>query len=146
MADVFTRAKRSEIMSKIRSRDTAPELATRKTLRKLGLRFGVCRREIPGFPDIVLRKIKTTVFVHGCFWHQHSGCARCSMPSSNRQYWRRKLARNVERFGQVKKVLLREGWRVMIVWECQTKNEAKLQRLLGRKLGINLNLLRGGMN
>jgi DNA mismatch endonuclease, patch repair protein len=130
MADMFSRRKRSDIMSKIRSRDTTPELASRKALRTLGLRFGVCRRSLPGTPDIVLRQAQAAVFVHGCFWHQHKGCRRCSMPTSNQVYWQKKLTRNVERFAEVKSVLRKDGWRVVVIWNVRQRIKASFSGYL----------------
>ena len=123
-------------MSAIRSKHTSPELLVRKALRQLGHRYRLHSRKLPGIPDIVLPDRKTTVFVHGCFWHQHKNCRRCSMPKTNRRYWISKLKRNVEHFVEVRKELRRLGWKVVVVWECQTKKREALLRALGTKLGV----------
>ena len=123
-------------MSAIRGKHTAPELAVRKTLRKLGLRYRLHGRSLPGIPDIVLSDRRTAVFVHGCFWHQHPRCRRRSVPKSNRKYWVGKLERNVERFTEVRSELRRRGWKVLVVWECQTKKDENLLSVLGTKLGV----------
>ena len=136
MADVFTKQKRSEIMSRIRGNNTVPEKAVRKALLKLGHKLGG-KKGLPGKPDLVIPAARTVVFVHGCFWHQHSGCARCSMPSTNKRYWRPKLEGNVARFGAVKLALRRAGWKVVVIWECQTKNPARLLKLMELKAPLN---------
>lgn len=123
-------------MSAIRGKNTAPERAVRAVLRKMGLRGVSHSRRLPGTPDIALTKAKTAVFVHGCFWHQHPRCRRRSMPSTNRKYWVSKLERNVERFVEVRRALRKQGWKVVVVWECQTKNLEKLASGLGTKLGV----------
>lgn len=119
---------RTRIMRGIRSRDTGPELAVRSFLHQLGLRFRVHKKDLPGTPDIVLPKYRFIVFVHGCFWHQHRGCTRAVMPRTNIGYWSVKLARNVRRDRDVRRALLRDGWRVAIMWECEI-GERSLLRL-----------------
>lgn len=133
MTDVFSRRKRSEIMTAIKSSGTSPELRTRSAVRKLGYRFKTVDNTLPGKPDIVLRREKVVIFVHGCFWHQHKGCSRCFMPKSNKKYWRTKLERNVQRFRAVRRALNRLGWSVFVIWECQTKDEERLERVLLQK-------------
>ena len=123
-------------MSAVRGKHTLPELAVRKALRQLGCKYRLHRRKLPGIPDIVLPERKTTVFVHGCFWHQHKNCRRCSMPKTNRRYWVRKLERNVEHFAEVRKELRQMGWKVVVIWECQTKKSEPLLRVLGTKIGV----------
>jgi DNA mismatch endonuclease (patch repair protein) len=100
----------------------------------MGFRFSLHRADLPGKPDIVLPKYQTVVFVHGCFWHQHKGCKRCSIPKSNAEYWRSKLQRNVKRFIDVSKQLSAKGWRIIVVWECKTKNPGKLKKNLAKKI------------
>lgn len=123
-------------MSAIRGKHTSPELSVRKAVRQLGYRYRLHGRELPGIPDIVLPDLKTTVFVNGCFWHQHKNCKRCSMPKTNRRYWVSKLKRNVEHFIEVRKELRQLGWKVVVVWECQTKKSDVLLRALGTKIGV----------
>jgi DNA mismatch endonuclease, patch repair protein len=138
MADMFTAAKRSQIMARIRGTNTVPELATRRGLRALGLQTRT-QSKLPGKPDILVPDLKTTVFVHGCFWHSHS-CSRGTKPSTNTTYWIPKLKRNVTRFKEVRRELHRLGWRVWVIWECQTKRPAVLEkRLLALKAKNNEN-------
>jgi DNA mismatch endonuclease, patch repair protein len=127
--DTFTREKRSEIMRKVRSFDTAPELLVRRLLHRSGFRFRLYGRDLPGNPDIILPKHKTVILVHGCFWHRHKNCGEATMPKSNASYWEAKFARNVKRDRRIKRDLMRMGWRVITIWECQTRN---LLRLLSR--------------
>jgi DNA mismatch endonuclease (patch repair protein) len=134
MADVFSKSERSRIMSRIRSKHTAPELAVRKALFSRGYRFRNHSGKLPGCPDVVLKSMRTTVFVHGCFWHQHPGCKRQSVPSTCRGYWIPKLTRNVERFRQVRRDLKSLGWNVVVIWECETKSAERLSSLIDRRL------------
>jgi DNA mismatch endonuclease (patch repair protein) len=117
MTDNIDPQKRSWTMAQVHSTDTKPEMRVRKALHAAGFRFRLHRRDLPGCPDIVLPRYKTVVFVHGCFWHWH-GCKRSRMPSSNTDYWRRKIAGNIERDKQSQEKLTQLGWRVVIVWEC----------------------------
>ncbi len=116
--DNVTPARRSWIMGRVKSQDTAPELYVRRALHAAGLRFRLHDKHLPGAPDLVLRKHRTVVFVHGCQWHWH-GCKRSRMPSSNVDYWRRKISRNVERDAANAAALDALGWRVEVVWECE---------------------------
>ena len=117
MADTVLPEKRSRMMSSIRGRDTQPELYVRKALWSRGFRYRLHARQLPGAPDVVLRKYRTAIFVHGCFWHQH-GCSKTHRPSSNRQYWDRKLDGNVARDARNQTKLRESGWNVFTVWEC----------------------------
>jgi len=123
-------------MSRIGARDTVPEVVVRSTLHKMGIRFRLHRRDLPGKPDIVLPKHRTVVFVHGCFWHRHSCKKGRSFPRSNTVFWAEKLERNRERDGENRRALEAEGWRVVVVWECQTKDRQRLTELLMRKFGM----------
>lgn len=119
-------------MQRVRSQDTQPERIVRKLLHREGFRFRLYRKDLPGKPDLVLRKYHTVVFVHGCFWHRHPGCKETSTPSTRRAYWLPKFQRTVERDKKNKRLLIKLGWRVIVVWECETKNDEKLKkRLLG---------------
>ena len=124
MADKYTPEKRSAIMAKVRNKDTKPEILVRKWLHAHGLRFRLHRKDLPGKPDIVLPRFKTAILVHGCFWHQHPGCSKASLPTSNREFWVDKLSRNVERDGEKKKQLVELGWKVIEIWECELKPKA----------------------
>ena len=122
MADHLTKDKRSWNMSRIRSKDTKPELLVRSLLHRRGYRFRLHRKDLPGKPDIVLPKYKTVIFVHGCFWHRHKGCKRCTTPSTNKDYWLAKFERNVKKDRQNKAQLKKLGWNVVMIWECEIKN------------------------
>lgn len=124
MPDSVPPQKRSRIMASIRGRDTTPELYVRKTLWNYGFRYRLCTRQLPGSPDLVLKRYSVAVFVHGCFWHQH-GCPRTHRPSSNRQYWDRKLDGNIARDIRNQARLLELGWRVFIVWECSLPSDTE---------------------
>jgi DNA mismatch endonuclease (patch repair protein) len=116
MVDKLASHRRSWNMSRIRSRDTAPELAVRRLVHRLGFRFRLHNRRLPGKPDLVLARHRTVVLVHGCFWHQHEGCIDCSKPGTNQSYWAPKLARNVERDAVNQSQLISDGWKVITVW------------------------------
>ena len=134
MADFLSPAARSERMSRIRGRDTAPELALRKALHALGLRYRLHGR-LPGKPDVVLPRHKAVVFVHGCFWHRHEGCKIASMPKSNAAFWQEKFDRNVARDARVRGELHAAGWRVFTVWECELTGKGKATEAAGRLAG-----------
>ena len=120
--DHLSKEARSLNMSRIRSGNTKPELIVRSILHRLGYRFRLHKKELPGTPDIVLRKHKAVIFVHGCFWHQHENCKYANMPKSNTEYWMNKLQRNTERDSRAVQKLAELGWRVLVIWECQTKD------------------------
>lgn len=128
MADNHTKEIRSMNMSHIRSKNTKPEEMVRKYLFSKGLRYRKNVRKLPGCPDIVLKKYKAVIFVNGCFWHKHD-CGRFVWPSSNVEYWSKKINRNVERDAQNIALLTEQGWRVLIIWECQLKKKVAEQNL-----------------
>jgi len=130
MTDHISKEKRSWNMSRIRSKNTRPELAVRKYLYSNGFRYRLHNRKLPGKPDITNQSKKTAVFVNGCFWHQHEGCKRATIPKSNKSYWLPKLENNVARFKNNTDKLLDMGWKVFIVWECETKDEVILKSKL----------------
>lgn len=134
MTDVFTKSKRSEVMSKIRSKNTRPELVVRRALTKMGLKYRLHNGRLPGKPDIIIPSMKTIIFINGCFWHQHSGCKRKAMPKTNRDYWETKLQNNVNRQSRTVRALNKLGWKVHKIWECQTANEDRLTERLSRML------------
>lgn len=117
--DIWTKEKRSDVMSKIGSKNTKPELILRSALFKKGFRFRVHRKDLPGKPDIVLTKYQTVIFVHGCFWHYHSDCREGRTPSTNSDFWKTKLSKNVEKDERNTKTLREMGWKVIVVWECE---------------------------
>jgi len=124
--DTLTPEQRRRAMASVKSENTAPELLVRRILHANGFRFRLHRKDLPGKPDIVLPKYRTVIFVHGCFWHQHTGCPHASRPSSNQDYWQPKLDRNIERDAKRQAALRALGWRVIVVWECNTKNLPKI--------------------
>ena len=132
--DVFTPEKRSLIMARIKGKNTRPEKRVRSLLHAMGYRFRLHRKDLPGTPDIVLPKYGAVVFVHGCFWHQHPGCKRASIPTSNEEFWQKKLAANKRRDARVEKELNDRGWKVIIIWECELKNPDSLCERIGRCL------------
>lgn len=121
MAEKLT-MNRSEMMSRIRSRNTKPEMVVRQGLHALGFRYRLHAKNLPGSPDMVLPKYKSAIFIHGCFWHAHEGCQNFRVPKSNTGFWKEKLARNIERDARQIKELEDAGWRVLVVWECATRN------------------------
>lgn len=121
MADVHTKEIRSYNMSRIKGKDTKPELLVRKYLFSKGLRFRKNDKRYPGHPDVVLPKYKTVIFVHGCFWHFHEGCKYAVMPSSNVEFWKKKLYDNRNRDHRNQAALTEMGWNVIVIWECQLK-------------------------
>ena len=120
--DIVSPQKRSWMMSRVRSRDTAPEKAVRSLVHQMGFRFRVHKRSLPGSPDIVLARHKKVVFVHGCFWHQHKGCPSASKPKSNQGFWNAKLEENVRRDKSSQGALDQMGWKSLVVWECDLTN------------------------
>jgi DNA mismatch endonuclease (patch repair protein) len=118
-------------MAAIRSKDMLPERVVRRLVHSLGYRYRLHRKDLPGRPDLVFGSRRKVIFVHGCFWHLHKGCIDARLPASNRSYWGPKLKRNVERDSQHLRNLKNAGWRVLVVWECETLDLSKLrQRLL----------------
>lgn len=122
MADHVTADKRSAIMRSIKGRNTAPELIVRKAAHRLGLRFRLHGRKLPGSPDLVLPKWRTVVFVNGCFWHRHPGCRRTTIPKSSIQFWVEKFRANVARDERNYVKLAELGWRVVVLWQCQVRS------------------------
>lgn len=123
MSDIYSKSKRSDIMSKIPSKETQPEILVRKYLFSKGFRFRKNVKELPGKPDIVLPKYKIAIFIHGCFWHGHS-CRRGNLPSSNRQFWESKISQNISRDEDVVQKLQDLGWKVIIIWQCEIQNSS----------------------
>jgi DNA mismatch endonuclease (patch repair protein) len=134
MVDKISKEHRSWNMSRVKSKNTKPELMIRSILHKQGYRFRVHRKDLPGNPDIVLPRYKTVIFVHGCFWHQHEGCPDSKRPSTNIEFWNSKLNENIAR-DQKNKIKLRElGWEVFVIWECEMKDIENLKKKLIRCL------------
>ncbi|HNT27730.1 MAG TPA: DNA mismatch endonuclease Vsr [bacterium] len=132
MVDSLSKEKRSWNMSRVRGKDTRPEIVVRSLLHRSGFRFSLHRPDLPGKPDIVLPKYRTAIFVHGCFWHRHTGCADATTPKTHTDFWTNKFTGNIKRDCKNKKLLKKSGWRVLTVWECETLNPDKLSRKLKR--------------
>lgn len=130
MVDHLTKQMRSWNMSRIRSKNTNPEIIVRSFLHRLGYRFRLHQKNLPGKPDIVLAKYKTIIFVHGCFWHRHKGCKYCTTPSVRQDYWLVKFDRNVKKYRNDRYQLKKLGWKVITIWECDTKNLGKISKKL----------------
>ena len=116
--DTVSPEKRSEVMRRVRSKDTTPEMEVRRWLHRRGFRYRLHSTGLPGKPDITLKRYGAVVFVHGCFWHWH-GCKNSRMPNSNVKYWQQKIAGNVERDKSHRSALENAGWRVVVIWECE---------------------------
>lgn len=121
--DIWTKEKRSEVMSRILSSNTKPEQRIRKMLTSMGYRYRLNVKDLPGKPDIVLRKYKSVIFVHGCFWHLHSGCRDGTLPKTRKSYWHEKLLKNKARDERNVRDLRKKGWKVLCLWECEIERE-----------------------
>lgn len=133
MADVFSKAARSAIMSRVKDKDTGPEIAVRKITFGLGFRYRLNCEYLPGKPDLVFPRLHKAILVHGCFWHQHR-CKNAAKPSSNIDYWMPKLAKNVDRDKRNSRKLKRLGWKGLVIWECQLKDQARVTTRIKRFL------------
>lgn len=122
-------------MSRVKSRDTEPELIVRKMLHAMGFRFRLQRKDLPGTPDIILPKYRTVIFVHGCFWHRHEGCRYTTTPKTNVAFWNKKFSTNVDRDRSNQNELKEMGWKVLVVWQCEIKDSDALQGRLLQELG-----------
>lgn len=128
MADTLTPAERSARMGRVRSRDTKPEMIVRKTLHRMGYRYRLCRRDLPGRPDIVFGKRRKVIFIHGCFWHRHTDpyCKLARLPKTRLEFWLPKLEANAERDACNECALRAQDWQVLIVWECELRDGEQL--------------------
>lgn len=140
MADVFTPEKRSEVMSRIRSKNTRPEETVRKWLFNNGFRYRKNVAALPGKPDVVLPKYGAVVFVHGCFWHGHEGCKYFVVPKTRIEWWLAKINRNREKDNESLALLMATGWRVFVLWECELRRKAEAEFRL-KKLAEELRLI-----
>jgi DNA mismatch endonuclease (patch repair protein) len=131
--DIISKERRSETMRRIRARNTAPEIAVRKLVTRLGYKYRLHVTTLPGRPDLVFRRLHKVIFVHGCFWHQHHGCRDASTPKSNRKYWRPKLLGNKVRDRRHVRQLKGMGWDILVLWECEVDN-AKVAHRVARFL------------
>ena len=134
LVDSLSTQERSEIMARVRSKNSRPELEVRKLVFGLGYRYRLHARDLPGCPDLVFRSRRKVIFVHGCFWHRHGNCALARMPKSRLEFWAPKLEGNRKRDDRNKRALARAGWQALTIWECQLGNTARLKRLIGRFL------------
>ena len=125
MTDVLTIEQRRLNMSRIRGRDTSPEMKIRRGLHGLGFRFRLHKKALPGTPDLILPKHRVVVFVHGCFWHGH-GCALSKMPQTRRQFWHEKITGNAARDRKSEQLLINAGWRVLTIWECALRGHERI--------------------
>ncbi len=125
-------------MSRVPQKNTKPELKVRRAVHALGYRFRLHRRDLPGTPDLVFPGRRAVIFVHGCFWHRHPGCAKASTPTSNIDFWSTKFSKNVERDARKERELCILGWRVLVIWECETRDI--------ENLGTKLSTFLGGQN
>ena len=135
MADVFSIKKRSQIMASVSGKDTKPEILVRRKLFSEGFRYRKNDSRYPGKPDIVIPKYNTIIFIHGCFWHGHKGCKHSELPTSNVDYWKTKISKNINRDKKNIVELQRQGWTVIVIWECEIetidKRENRLNKLIG---------------
>jgi len=137
MPDIMTVTSRSDLMRRVRTKDTLPEVKVRRALHAVGLRFRLHRKDLPGTSDIVLPRFKTCLFVHGCFWHGHEGCSKARLPNTRKSFWVEKISKTRERDKRKRNALEREGWKVVIIWECETKSNKKLANMIeGFRMGV----------
>ena len=134
MSEKLNPEQSSRNMAAVKNKNTAPEIIVRKTLHRLGYRFRLHRRDLPGNPDIGLPKYRAVIFVHGCFWHGHPGCSRASRPRTNAEFWNTKLDKNLRRDQEVQARLHALGWRVLVIWQCRTKDREQLEQQINHFL------------
>jgi DNA mismatch endonuclease (patch repair protein) len=139
MADVLTPEQRSRCMAAIRGKDTKPEMIVRSLTHRMGYRFRLHRKGLAGKPDLVFPGRRKVVFVHGCFWHQHPRCRYATRPATRPEFWAAKLDGNRERDWRVCRTLRRQGWEVLVVWECQTRHLARLEKRIKKYLDYPYN-------
>ena len=130
--DRLTPQRRSANMSKVRGKDTGPEMTVRRIAHRLGLRYRLHRKDLPGTPDLVFPRYKLVLFVHGCFWHRHGDCRRASTPATRIEFWEAKFSKNLSRDQRQSQLLRDMGWDVRVIWECEVKIEKNVQDMLKR--------------
>lgn len=139
MVDHLSPEKRSWNMSRVRSKDTGPEMKVRRLLFSMGFRYRINVKALPGKPDIVLKKWNTVIFVHGCFWHRHKGCKDTTTPKTKTEWWLEKFKKNVTNDQKKRQALEESGWKVLVVWECETnQNDELLKEKLYRRIVNNV--------
>lgn len=136
MTDPLAGERRSALMRSVRRVGTGPEIAIRKLLHAMGIRFRLHRGDLPGTPDIVLASRRTVIFVHGCFWHRHPSCSKATFPKTRTEFWAKKFAANVARDADNTAALQAQGWKVLVVWECEMRDRYSLALRLAEQLGI----------
>ena len=136
--DHLSPKRRSWLMSRVKSKDSAAEMRVRQLAHSLGLRFRLHQRKLPATPDLVFPKYHVAIFVHGCFWHRHRGCKKATTPKSRVEYWQEKFRTNVARDQQAILELQSMGWRTVIIWECETKDEGAILHRLNEVFGQEL--------
>ena len=135
MTDIMSPGERSAHMKRVRTKDTAPENAVRRALHRSGFRFSLHRKDLPGTPDIVLPRHNVCLFIHGCFWHGHPDCRAARLPATRTEYWRDKIEENRRRDFRNTSLLEDRGWRVHVIWECETKSLERLEYAI-KNLGL----------
>jgi DNA mismatch endonuclease (patch repair protein) len=135
VTDVYSKSRRSEIMSRVRNKGTTPEESVGVFLRELGLNYRRNDRSLPGQPDFSVKSRKTAIFVNGCFWHGHRNCARAKLPQTNVAFWVTKIQTNKRRDRRVARVLRQRGWHVVTIWQCRLRKPEKVRARLARELG-----------
>jgi DNA mismatch endonuclease (patch repair protein) len=135
MADIYSKVKRSEIMSHIKNRGTQPEEKVASMLRVLRVRFRRNVKSLPGEPDFVVSSVKIVIFVHGCFWHNHSNCNRANLPKTNRRFWKIKIESNKRRDTRIARLLRKQGWHVITIWQCSIRDPDRVLNRMKRILG-----------
>ena len=135
MTDIFTKAERSRIMSRVTGKNTKPEILVRKMIHAMGFRFRIHRKDLPGRPDIVLPRFHKAIFVHGCFWHGHKGCIRATRPTTNTDFWNKKIDSNMKRDRRNKEALKKDGWESLAIWACQLQNPETITNRIFNFLG-----------
>jgi DNA mismatch endonuclease (patch repair protein) len=133
--DRLTPERRSALMSRVRGKDTAPELIVRRLLHSMGLRYRLHQRSLPGVPDIVFPSRKKVIWVHGCFWHHHDGCRLATVPKTNPKFWTEKFRKNVTRDKSNAESIAALGWKSLTVWQCELKKHETLARRLKKFVG-----------
>jgi DNA mismatch endonuclease, patch repair protein len=141
--DIFSKTKRSWIMSRVHGKNTAPEVLIRSLLHRMGYRFRLDYKALPGRPDIVLPRFRKLIFVHGCFWHGHKNCHRATLPQTNIAFWTKKVKGNAERDLKNIRSLRRLGWKPLVIWQCEMRNLEKLERRIVKFISNNPPLLHG---
>ncbi|HEX3147295.1 MAG TPA: very short patch repair endonuclease [Gemmataceae bacterium] len=132
--DTMSPKERSERMSRIRHKNTMPEMVVRRLVHQMGYRYRLHGKDLPGKPDLVFRSLKKAIFVHGCFWHRHKGCALCRWPKSNLDFWKPKLQANRKRDLVNQRRLEKSGWSCLVIWECGLKDRQRLAKLVAEFL------------